>query len=374
MEKLFERERIARINGDLKELEEVHSMIISLCSNNDEIIHTLRLLVNKRKQEPECIKKLIKTVLGTHNDVPFLKNLLIKVIEGRMFLEEERLSIADQIKIALRNNIQESYDLIKEIPVETFTTVSDKKKNAFLFEQLRLALLLHCLEDAELITRKVRRSTLMKDELAIFLNYSILLRAAQNRFLDAANLFLELNEIDESKKHVALGSLYCLLSSCLKEERNIVEEKRKLLKRFSEFKNNDESMRHYLKQFNTGLIIEFDVVEQIAKTISKYDESVDKALLHRSVMEHNFFVVSKFFSKVKISQIAQLMHVREDDLVAFASEMVNAKLSTMKIDQQLMLIFFEDKKWNDRVDSVLDKIILANHLIHKQSISDNIKQ
>ncbi|KAM0681656.1 proteasome regulatory particle subunit [Glugoides intestinalis] len=214
----------------------------------------------------------------------------------------------------------------------------------------------------------------MKDELAIFLNYSILLRAAQNRFLDAANLFLELNEIDESKKHVALGSLYCLLSSCLKEERNIVEEKRKLLKRFSEFKNNDESMRHYLKQFNTGLIIEFDVVEQIAKTISKYDESVDKALLHRSVMEHNFFVVSKFFSKVKISQIAQLMHVREDDLVAFASEMVNAKLSTMKIDQQLMLIFFEDKKWNDRVDSVLDKIILANHLIHKQSISDNIKQ
>lgn len=374
MEKLFERERIARINGDLKELEEVQSMIISLCSNDDEIIQTLRLLVNKRKQEPECIKKLIKRVLETHKDVQFLKNLLIKVIEGRMFLEEERLSIADQIKSALRNNIQESYDLIKEIPVETFTTVSDKKKNAFLFEQLRLALLLNCLEDAELITRKVRRSTLMNDELAIFLNYSILLRAAQNRFLDAANLFLELNAIDESKKHVAFGSLYCLLTSCLKEERNIVEEKKRLLTRFSEFKNNDEAMRHYLKKFNTDLIIEFDVVDQIAQTIAKYNESVDKALLHRSVMEHNFFVVSKFFSKIKIGQMAQLMHVGEDDLVAFASEMVNAKLSTMKIDQQLMLIFFEDKKWNDRVDGVLNKIILASHLIHKQAISDSIKQ
>ncbi|ELA40808.1 uncharacterized protein VICG_02155 [Vittaforma corneae ATCC 50505] len=371
MEELFEQERNARTSGDIKKLEEIQQAILSNCHSEEEVISTLRLLINKRKQEPECIKKLIRNVFDTHRDIGFLKNLLSKVVEGRIFLEEERVDIAEYVKNALGNNIQESYALVKDIPVETFTTISDRKRNMFLFEQFRLALLLKKLDDAELTSRKVRRSFLTNEEKIIFLNYSILLKIAQNRFLEASELFLQLNEVDESKKYVAMGSLYCLMSSCLAEDRNIIDEKKSLLKKFFEFKNNDEAMRVYLKTFSSDLIIDFGTIDEISASISKYAGDVSQTLLETSIMEHNLFVISRFFSKIKIEQIVKVMNIEEENLIGFISEMVNEKYCNVKINQPQRLVFFGDKHWNDSVDDVLDKIVLVSHLIHKQSISDS---
>lgn len=370
MDKLFENERIARMNGDLKKLEEIQGNIIASCTSEDELIQVLRSLMNKRKQEPDCIKKLVRSIASTHKSIDFLKDLLEKVVEGKIYLEEERIDIAEQIKQYFGNDTGKCYEVIKNIPVEAFTTISDSKRNRVLFEQLRLSLLLKLDEDAELIARKIRKNSLTPDEKIIYLNYCILLRIAQKRLLDAAKLLLELNEIDPSKRHVTLGSLYCILSTCLQEERNIIEEKERLLREFSEYKNNDEEIRVYLKMFCSDLIIDFEVIEKIANTVSKYDEVVDKELLRMSIIEHNFLVISKFFSKIKIEQMTSLIGISEEELIRFSSEMVNEKYTTMKINQQEMLINFGEKKWNSNVDLVLDKIVLASHLIHKQSIID----
>lgn len=370
MDKLYENERIARMDGDIKKLEEAQTAIIAFCANEDEIIQALRSLMNKRKQEPECIKKLVRSIVSVHKNIDFLTNMLEKVVEGKIYLEEERIDIAEQLKGYFANDARKCYEIVKSIPAETFTTISDSKRNSFLFEQLRLSLLLRLTEDAELISRKIRKNSLSSEEKIIYLNYCILLRVAQKRFLDSAELLLELNEIDPSKRHVTLGSLYCIISTCLQEERNISLEKEKLLKRFSENKSNDEEIRVHLKRFCSNLIIDFEIVEKIANTVSKYDEVADKERLRLSVIEHNFLVISKFFSKIKIDQMASLMSISEVELIKFSSEMVNEKYSTMKINQQEMQINFGEKKWNSNIDNVLDKIVLASHLIHKQSIVD----
>lgn len=369
MNNLFEQERIARIDGDIKKLEEIQHNIIMSCTSDDEVIQTLRTLINKRKQEPDCMKKLIKTVFSMNKNVEFLKNLLNRVIEGRIFLEDERIDIAEYIKNTLGNNISESYGLIKDIPVETFTTISERKRNNFLFEQFRLSLLLKKFEDSELITRRIRKGYLSNDERKIFLNYCILLRIAQSRFIEASTLFLELNEIDESRKYIVLGSLYCIISSCLIEERNIVEEKTELLKKFRDLKDNDETMRTFLKKFTSDLVIDFNIIDHINEVVSKYEESIDRSILIKSITEHNFFVISKFFSKIEISQMSELMNIDENELVLFISEMVNSKFISTKINQVQGLVNFENKKWNDSIDNVLDKIVLASYLIHKESIS-----
>lgn len=369
MNNLFEQERIARIDGDIKKLEEIQHNIIMSCTSDDEVIQTLRTLINKRKQEPDCMKKLIKTVFSMNKNVEFLKNLLNRVIEGRIFLEDERIDIAEYIKNTLGNNISESYGLIKDIPVETFTTISERMRNNFLFEQFRLSLLLKKFEDSELITRRIRKGYLSNDERKIFLNYCILLRIAQSRFIEASTLFLELNEIDESRKYIVLGSLYCIISSCLIEERNIVEEKTELLKKFRDLKDNDETMRTFLKKFTSDLVIDFNIIDHINEVVSKYEESIDRSILIKSITEHNFFVISKFFSKIEISQMSELMNIDENELVLFISEMVNSKFISTKINQVQGLVNFENKKWNDSIDNVLDKIVLASYLIHKESIS-----
>ena len=61
MTDIFDEERIARIARNIKKLDEIQHKIIEECKSEDEIITTLHTLINKRKQEPECIKKTNKT-------------------------------------------------------------------------------------------------------------------------------------------------------------------------------------------------------------------------------------------------------------------------------------------------------------------------
>lgn len=371
MDELFEQERQARMSGDIKRLEEVQHTIIASCTSDDELIMSLRSLINKRKQEHKCIKNLIRSIFRQNKSVGFLKELLSRVIEGKIYLEDERLDIAEHIKTRLGNDIVESYSIIRDVPVETFTTVSEKKRNLFLFEQFRLALLLRLYDDAELTMRKVRKGYLKGDDLVVFLNYCILLKQGQNSFLEASKLYLELNEADESRKNIAMGTLFCMMSSCLVENRNIIEEKANLLEKFSNLKNNDGAMRAYAKKFCTSVLIDLETADLIEDAALRFTDSIDKSLVVKSIIEHNFFVVSKFFSKIKIDQLCLIMRVGEPEIIEFISEMVNEKYSTVRINQQKLLVDFGAKRWNDKVDKVLDKIVLASYMIHKRSLLDN---
>jgi hypothetical protein len=394
MDNLFEQERIARMDGDLTKLEQIHIEIVQSCSNEDEVILSLRALINKRKQDQDSIKKVIKMISSNNNNVDFLKNLLIKVIEGRIYLEEERMEIAGKIKLIYGNDIKNSFEILKEVPVETFTTITETKRSHFLFEQIRLAILLKNYEEAEQFVRKVRKGYLNREDKMIFLNYSILLRIGQRQYLEVSKLFIELNEIDENKRHITLGSLYCIMSTrsemkdkkkndlnsvkkeLKKEEKSNVADivdsfdaKADLLMKFYEFKNNDESMRTHLKAFCSDLIIDFQVIDLIGQCVKRYEEvDFDKELLGRSILEHNFRVISKFFAKIGIDQAVSILKISENDLIDFVSEMVNEKYSTSKINQKDKIISFENKTWNNDVSNVLDKLISASYLIHKDTL------
>ena len=71
-------------------------------------------------------------------------------------------------------------------------------------------------------------------------------------------------------------------------------------------------------------------------------------------------MIAKFFSKIKIEQIAEVMNVENKNLVSFISEMVNERFCSVKINQPQRVVFFGDKHWNDSVDDALDKIVLVS--------------
>jgi len=370
MDKLFDLERQARMAGEIKNLEEIQSKIIESCNSEEEVVSSLRALISKRRQDHSSIKKLISSVFAKNKSIEFLKILLEKVVEGKIYLEDERISIAEHIKNSLGNDIAQGYSVIKNIPVETFTTISDKRRNAFLFEQFRLALLLKKFEEAEMIMKKVRKGYLKDDEKVVYLNYCILLKIGQKSFLDGSSLYLELNEIDECTRNVAMGSILCIMSSCLVEGKNIIEEKLEMLNKFGNSKDNDEVIRTFTKRFSSDFIIGFETVEQLETASSKFTDNLDRSLICKAIIEHNFFVISKFFSTMKIQQLVEVMQLEEEDIIEFISDMVNEKYCNAKINQQSNYVSFGEKRWNSSVDNVLDKIVLATHLIHKDSIGN----
>lgn len=369
MENLLELERQARMAGNTKQLAEIHTEIIDSCSSDSEVISTLRSLLNKRKQDHGSIRNIIKSLFDKNKGVEFLEELLKKIIEGKIYLENERIYISEHLKNHHRNNIEEAYNSIKDVPAETFTTISDKDRNFFLFEQFRIALLLHRFEDSELFMRKIRKGYLKTDELIIFLNYCILLKIGQNKLMEASRLYLELNKKDESKRNVAMGSILCMMSSCATEERNVKEERRELLEKLSNDKSNDEGIRIYTQKFCSNIILKNEVADQIIELSRKYTDNINKDILLQSIAEHNFFICEKYFSKIKISQMCSLLEMDENKVIDFISEMVNEKYCLVKINQRDGLVSFKKKEWNGKVDNVLDGLVLASYMIHKSSIT-----
>lgn len=376
MEQLYEEERKARIAGELGRLSEIQHNIIYHCKTDAEVIEALKLLTNKRKQDTHCIKSLIKKLFEEKRSLDFYYALLKEVVESKIYLEEERLYIAEHIKLQHGNDTARAYAVVRDIPVETFTSVNEKRRNGFLFEQFRLALLLKCYEDAELISRRVRKSCMTDEEKAIFYNYCILLRISNKSYLDAARLYLELNAVDPCKKNVAMGSFYCMLSSCLVEGANVMEAKAALLREFGDNNMNDPVIRTFVNQFTSNVILSFSLAEAIEGSIQRISSLEDnesfehfREELRRSIIEHNFLIVKQFVSKIGIQQLCAVLSLSEDDVVGFISEMVNEKFCDIKINQQDGLVDFGCKRWNSKVDGLLDNIVAVTNLIHQDSIS-----
>lgn len=375
MDALFETERHARIAGDTEQLRTAQRAIIAQCNTDDEIISALRMLVNKRQQNHDCFRSLIHDLLAENRSAGFYRRLLTDVIEGRLFLEAQRLDTATTLQRIAGNAIAEHYDVIRVIPVETFTTISAAKRHAFLFEQFRLALLLHETRDAELVSRRIKRPHLTEDELIIYLRYLVMLRVAQKAYTSASSLLLELSEHDPCRKHVALASFYCILSSSLTEGRAVREERAALIQRLAVHEHNDPEMRTHIAAFGRALLVDFEIIDRVWQRIRALCDEAEVGTAdyqqeaRQSVTEHNFWVVDSCASKVHIKHLCAFLALDEAAAIEFVSAMVNAGFSTVKIDQETSLVLFKERRWQTGVDRVLDKLNEAGVLIEREMMS-----
>ena len=374
MDALFEEERKARVESDTAKLMDIHNQIMDSCAGDDDTIHALRMLMNKRGQDHSSIQSIVSKLLKDGRSVDFYVRLLKETIEGKIYLENERLEAVNLVKALAGPNLLEYYDIIKEVPVETFTTISDSKIHEFIFEQLRIALLACKYNDAEIISRKVRKSYLSKEELVIFLNYMVILRANQQKYVGAADILFELNEVDPLQKHVVLASFYSILSSCLTEGMEITDSRLKLLSKAENDKFNDPIIRTIVSKFNSKIIIDFSVINILIeriKTLYGNNPVIFKDYIKEmkySISEHNFKVLNGFVSKIHMKYLCELMNLTEDETVEFISDMVNEGYSGVRINQQDGMVNFGAKSWTQDVSKMLDKIVEVSVLIHKDEI------
>lgn len=365
---LWENERLSRINNDLDGLIQAQLSIIQSSKNEDEIISNLKILQNKRRQNHECFKKIIEYVVDKNKNPQFLEVLLDKIISGKLYLEIERIQITEILISLCTNDTLKSYSLLSSIPVETFTTISERKKNEILFLTFQFGMTLNRYEECEFILKKVRQSDLTTEERIQFINCKILLLISNKEYIEASKFYLELIQFDAQIKNIILGSYYGLLSNSLVEKKLIVKDD--VLNQYVMHKNNNEEMRQVIQSFIGNEIIDFSLIQQIYKILEKYEPelTISEEDMKYSIAEHNFNVVRHFFSKAKLSEIAFLMQLTIDETIEFISLMVNENFANVKINQQTDVVSFGTKQWKNNVDVILDTIFDVNHLIDMENI------
>jgi 26S proteasome regulatory subunit N5 len=117
------------------------------------------------------------------------------------------------------------------------------------------------------------------------------------------------------------------------------------------------------------------------------NESVDKKAykrwedLRKRVIEHNVRVIAKYYTRIQMSRLTQLLDLTEDETENYISELVTAKTVYAKIDRPARIVNFAKPRdaddvlneWSGNMKSLLGLLERIDHLITKEEMMARIQ-
>lgn len=98
--------------------------------------------------------------------------------------------------------------------------------------------------------------------------------------------------------------------------------------------------------------------------------------LKQRIIEHNILVVSKYYARITLKRLAQLLCLSLEEAEKHLSEMVVSKALVAKIDRPMGIVCFQTAKdsndilnsWAANLEKLLDLVEKSCHQIHKETM------
>lgn len=378
------QEREARLSKDEEKIRQVFIRMIEMCKNESEELSLMKMLSRRKGQLKIAFKWFVNHVFEmkqasfsknmtkegeVDSFILFCQSFLKGVIEGKMFLEKERMMVSStlaQIYIE-RSNFKNAFDAVFDVPVETFGSVEEKDIIEFQLEQLRLSIVNEDWIRADICSKRIRKRYFAetKDkEREIKYNMCMSeLHLGQKNYIEASRALLKVSESLEANKNVVLSSFFIILAP-------ISEDRTELINLLILNKNNSEPIRRVLGGFLKKELLHYEDMNVFTK-ISYLDLSKFSKYVIRSVDSHNLFIISKFCTFVSVKDLSCLLQCKSEDIIEKLCWVVNNGLLECKIDQKKQLVRFNkslEPDWMKDIDVVLDRIMMVNHMIHNETL------
>lgn len=404
IDKLLTLERINRGAGAAPETATICVNIVRMFGKKEDwktLSEYTVLLSKRRAQLKMAIHRMVQEAMSYLDVLPdeatklALLDTLRDVTSGKIFVELERArltrTLAD-MKVA-KGDIEGAATIMQEVQVETFSGMERKEKFDFILEQVRLCLERNDFIRGAIISKKIMPRQLNRDGLfdikMQFYATIIRIHMRNTEYLEICIAYLERFEtckkLEEKDwmRELKLASLFVVLSPRDSKQSD-------LLHRIQTFKAMEElpTFAELLKLFSTNELIRWPVLmtqykEDIAALMvpakeEMKDEDVkwEKALQER-VTEHNLRVLSKYYSRIRLQRLAELLDMSEDDTERKLAAMVSDKKALWaKIDRPARIVSFAKPKdanavlngWADNVSSLLDIVEKTCHLVHRETM------
>jgi 26S proteasome regulatory subunit N5 len=129
----------------------------------------------------------------------------------------------------------------------------------------------------------------------------------------------------------------------------------------------------YLTQFDV-----FDDKEGQSSDPKAYKRWQD---LRKRVIEHNVRVIAKYYTRIQMPRLTQLLDLTEDETEKYISELVTAKTIYAKIDRPARVVSFAKPRdsddvlneWSGNMKSLLGLLERVDHLITKEEMMARIQ-
>ena len=103
--------------------------------------------------------------------------------------------------------------------------------------------------------------------------------------------------------------------------------------------------------------------------------------LRKRVIEHNVRVVAKYYTRIRMGRLTQLLDLDEEETESYISQLVTAKTVYAKIDRPARVVSFAKTRdadevlneWSSSVKGLLGLLERIDHLITKEEMMANIQ-
>ncbi|KAJ1429732.1 Winged helix-like DNA-binding domain superfamily [Sesbania bispinosa] len=433
IEQLLNAEKHARLAGDVAATRNAVTDILRLCFEarawktlNDQIV----LLSKRRGQLKQAVTAMVQQAMQYIDETPDLETRieLIKTLNsvsaGKIYVEIERARLIKKLaKIKEEQGlIAEAADLMQEIAVETFGAMAKTEKIAFILEQVRLCLDRQDYVRAQILSRKISTRVFDADvskekkkpkegdnvveeapadipslpELKrIYYELMIRYYSHKNDYLEICRCYKAIYEIPSVKENPAewIPILRKICWYLVLSPHDPMQSS--LLNSTLEDKNLSEipNFKLLLKQLVTMEVIRWTTLWDAYKNEFENEKNLGKSLgekaaedLRERVIEHNILVVSKYYARITLKRLAELLCLSVQILIILLekiqeaekhlSDMVVSKALVAKIDRPMGIVCFQMAKdsndllnsWSANLERLLDLVEKSCHQIHKETM------
>jgi 26S proteasome regulatory subunit N5 len=398
------------------------------------------LLSKKHGQLKQAVTRLVQVVMGFLDETPSSEvklsviEALRTVTEGKIFVEVERARVTRILSNIKKEqgDIKAACDILCELQVETFGSMTRREKTEFILEQVALCIENDDWTQAGILSRKIstryfaRRpkktpEQLEKDRKAReeaekkrrpddppiekeddvtdlklrFYEQQITLAKHDGNYLDVCKHYRQVLDTEAVENNptqlqaVLQRVIYFVLLSPYDNEQS------DLLHRINLDSRNSQVPQEaaLLKQFTISELMRWPMVEaqygdhlcgtdifsrdknaKDANAFSRYD-----ALRHR-VIEHNVRVVAKYYTRITFPRLTELLDLGEDETEKYISDLVTKKTVYARIDRPAKVVSFEVKRgpdevldeWSGSMKGLLGLLERVGHLIQREEMMARI--
>ncbi|GAM87098.1 hypothetical protein ANO11243_051190 [Dothideomycetidae sp. 11243] len=443
IEKLLQLEKKTRQASDLPSTFRLLVAIVTICKDAGDwtsLNEQTQLLSKKHGQLKQAITKMVQVVMEFLDKTPSedvklsVIETLRTVTEGKIFVEVERARVTRILSDMKKEkgDINAATDILCELQVETFGSMSRREKTEFILEQVALCIQKGDWTQAGILSRKIstryfaRKPKRTPEELEkekkekeerekkrgpdeappepeddvtdlklAYYEQQITLAKHEDKYLDACKHWRQVldteavennpTQLNAALQHVIYFIILApydneqsdLLHRILRDSRNQqISTDAAILKLFTV----DELMRWPTVSENYGPhICKSDVfsASEDSKDPKAHQRWQD---FRKRVIEHNVRVVAKYYTRIHFKRLTELLDLSEEETEKYISDLVVNKTIYAKIDRPARVVSFEKKRdadevlneWSGSMKSLLGLLERIDHLITKEEMMARI--
>jgi len=359
-------------------------------------------LVKKRAQLKQAVAKMVTECCSFLDKTPD-KATMLKLIDtlrtvtaGKIYVENERARLTHRLAMIHEEdgNKEEAAKIMQELQVETYGSMERQEKVELILEQMRLCLSTQDFIRAQIISKKIStrffENQKHNDLKLKFYGYMIELGQHEHDYLDICRNYRQIQDTDSVKEDVAKHLmtvrnivLYVVLAKYDNEQSDLIH-------RISEERSLEDLPQYLevLEKFTTKELISQAAFSSTYETLLRdgpeatavfsRDEAGEKrwADLKARVVEHNIRMMAQYYTKIRLTRMAQLLALTETETEDCLSDMVVSGTVSAKTDRLEGIVDFTQQQdplenlnqWSSNTNKLMDLVMKTTHLINKEEM------